>query len=77
MRRASLSLLVAELKRTLREQGLTYALVAKRLKEKDVADLESIPLRVAEGGGVPVSIKDVATVQLGPAPRRGLAERGG
>lgn len=31
MRRASLSLLVAELKRTLREQGLTYTQVAKQL----------------------------------------------
>ncbi len=39
-------------------------------------DLESVPLRVAPGG-VPVQVRDVAVVQLGPAPRRGFAELDG
>lgn len=39
-------------------------------------DLEQVPLRVTPGG-VPVLIRDVAEVKLGPAPRRGLAELGG
>jgi len=38
-------------------------------------DLEDVPLKVE--GGTPVSIRDVAVVKLGPAPRRGLAELGG
>ena len=40
------------------------------------ADLESIPLRVTHDG-VPVLLKDVATVVLGPAPRRGIADLDG
>jgi Cu(I)/Ag(I) efflux system membrane protein CusA/SilA len=42
----------------------------------DVRDLELIPLRVEEGG-TPVLLRDVATVSLGPAERRGLAELDG
>ncbi len=41
-----------------------------------VEDLERAPLKVAPGG-VPVLVKDVATVALGPALRRGLAELDG
>ncbi|MGH9464082.1 MAG: efflux RND transporter permease subunit, partial [Thermoanaerobaculia bacterium] len=43
---------------------------------KSKEDLEVIPLQVTESG-VPVYVKDVATVQLGPAPRRGFAELDG
>ena len=39
-------------------------------------DLELVPLRVSRDG-VPVTVRDVATVQLGPAPRRGFAELDG
>ena len=39
-------------------------------------DLENIPLRVT-GRGVPVLLREVATVQLGPDMRRGLAELNG
>ena len=39
-------------------------------------DLENIPLRVS-GRGVPVLLREVATVQLGPDMRRGLAELNG
>ena len=41
-----------------------------------VADLQSIPVRTGEGG-TPVYLRDVAEVQLGPEPRRGLAELDG
>jgi len=40
------------------------------------ADLEQVPIKVASGG-VPISVKDVATVQIGPASRRGFAELDG
>ena len=39
-------------------------------------DLELIPLMTGEGG-VPVYLKDVATVQIGPETRRGIAELNG
>ncbi len=39
-------------------------------------DIEMIPLRLGEGG-VPVYVRDVADVQLGPDMRRGLAELNG
>lgn len=43
---------------------------------KNREDFEAIPLRTA-GGGVPVRLGDVATVQLGPEMRRGVAELNG
>jgi len=43
---------------------------------KNKEDLESIPLRVG-AGGVPVLIKNVAQVALGPDQRRGVAELDG
>ncbi|MEE9561642.1 MAG: CusA/CzcA family heavy metal efflux RND transporter, partial [Thermoanaerobaculia bacterium] len=43
---------------------------------KSLEDLESTPLRVSPGG-VPVYLKDVAVVKLGPEMRRGLAELDG
>ncbi|HYX91233.1 MAG TPA: CusA/CzcA family heavy metal efflux RND transporter [Myxococcaceae bacterium] len=43
---------------------------------QSVADLESIALRTGEGG-TPVYLRDVASVTLGPEPRRGLAELDG
>ncbi|MEO6041538.1 MAG: efflux RND transporter permease subunit [Croceibacterium sp.] len=41
-----------------------------------LADFRSIPLRTA-AGGVPVTLGDVATIQLGPELRRGIAELNG
>ncbi|HEX2253437.1 MAG TPA: CusA/CzcA family heavy metal efflux RND transporter [Thermoanaerobaculia bacterium] len=41
------------------------------------SDLAETPLRVAGATGVPVRLGDVAEIQLGPAPRRGVAELGG
>jgi Cu(I)/Ag(I) efflux system membrane protein CusA/SilA len=42
----------------------------------NLADFRGIPLRVA-GGGVPVTLGDVATIQVGPELRRGIAELNG
>ena len=43
---------------------------------RTLADLELIPLRV-DASGTPVYVRDVATVQVGPAARRGFAELDG
>ena len=43
---------------------------------KNVQDIEGIALRVGKTG-VPVSVRDIANVSLGPAMRRGLAELNG
>src|SRR6185436_20067596 len=43
---------------------------------KSLDDFRSIPLAVAKGG-VPVMLKDVARVQMGPEMRRGIAELNG
>jgi Cu(I)/Ag(I) efflux system membrane protein CusA/SilA len=43
---------------------------------KTLGDFRAIPLRTA-AGGVPVRLGDVATVQLGPEMRRGIAELNG
>ena len=43
---------------------------------KTLDDFRTIPLRTA-AGGVPVTLGDVATVQLGPEMRRGIAELDG
>ncbi|MCH8332991.1 efflux RND transporter permease subunit [Candidatus Sumerlaeota bacterium] len=41
-----------------------------------IEDLEDIPVKVGDGG-VPVYLKDIATIQLGPDMRRGVAELNG
>jgi Cu(I)/Ag(I) efflux system membrane protein CusA/SilA len=43
---------------------------------KQLADLESVPVKVGEGG-VPVTLRDLGHVHLGPEPRRGIAELDG
>lgn len=43
---------------------------------KSTADLESIPIST-DGDGTPIYLRDVATVQIGPDMRRGLAELDG
>lgn len=43
---------------------------------ESISDLETIPLRVSEGG-TPVLVRDVATVEIGPDQRRGIAELDG
>lgn len=43
---------------------------------KSTADLERVPVGLGPGG-VPVTVGDLATVRLGPAPRRGFADLAG
>lgn len=43
---------------------------------KSLDDFRAVPLRTA-AGGIPVTIGDVATVQIGPDTRRGIAELNG
>jgi Cu(I)/Ag(I) efflux system membrane protein CusA/SilA len=43
---------------------------------KTIDDFRAVPLKVA-GAGVPVTLGDVATVQIGPEMRRGVAELNG
>ncbi|WP_445178626.1 efflux RND transporter permease subunit [Pseudomonas sp. McL0111] len=43
---------------------------------KSLEDFRSIPLKLA-AGGVPVTLGDVATIQLGPEMRRGISELDG
>jgi Cu(I)/Ag(I) efflux system membrane protein CusA/SilA len=43
---------------------------------KSLADLESTPVKIGEGG-VPVTLGDVASVRMGPEARRGIAELNG
>ena len=43
---------------------------------KSISDIEKIPLKVSTNG-VAITIKDVATVTIGPAMRRGVAELDG
>src|SRR3546814_6718662 len=43
---------------------------------KTLDDFRAIPLRTA-AGGVPVTLGDVATIQIGPEMRRGIAELNG
>src|SRR3546814_6511622 len=42
----------------------------------NLVDFRAIPLRVA-GSGIPVTLGDVATIQIGPELRRGIAELNG
>jgi Cu(I)/Ag(I) efflux system membrane protein CusA/SilA len=42
----------------------------------DLDDFRAVPIRAA-AGGVPVQLGDVATVQIGPEMRRGIAEQNG
>jgi len=43
---------------------------------RSVADVEQIPVKLGPGG-VPITVRDIATVHLGPEPRRGIAELNG
>ncbi len=43
---------------------------------RSVADLETVPVKVS-ADGVPVTLRDLGEVHLGPEPRRGIAELNG
>ena len=58
------------------EMGEREIMVRGRGYVQDIRDLEEITLKASESG-VPVSLKDVANVTIGPEIRRGLAEWNG
>jgi len=58
------------------EMGETEYMVRGIGYIKSIEDLESIPVSV-DDQGVPIRLKDIANVQLGPELRRGLAELNG
>ncbi|HVR45001.1 MAG TPA: CusA/CzcA family heavy metal efflux RND transporter [Thermoanaerobaculia bacterium] len=60
--------------RTLEMAGHEF-MIRGRGYVKQIADLENVPLRTAQG--VPVYVKDVASVTIGPDLRRGIAELNG
>ncbi len=43
---------------------------------RKIEDIEQVPVKLGTGG-VPVTVRDVASVHLGPEPRRGIAELNG
>src|SRR5919204_555315 len=60
------------------EDQLTYPITTALLgapKVKSIADLEKLVLKAE--GGTPVTVKDVATVSIGPEMRRGVADLDG
>ncbi len=59
---------------TIEFNGVEYLLRGKGFV-RAVEDLENVVLRVAEG--VPIYVKNVARVQIGPALRRGMLDKGG
>jgi len=44
---------------------------------RSIDDLATIPVKIVDGAHTPVLLRQVARVQLGPAPRRGLVEMNG
>ncbi len=57
------------------EQGEAEMMVRASGYLKSVADFRSIPIKLA--GSVPITLGDVATIQLGPEMRRGIADLDG
>jgi Cu(I)/Ag(I) efflux system membrane protein CusA/SilA len=57
------------------EQGEAEMMVRASGYLKSVADFRAIPIKLA--GAVPITLGDVATIQLGPEMRRGIADLDG
>ena len=57
------------------EQGETELMVRSSGYLKNVSDFKAIPLKLANG--VPITLGDVAHIQIGPEMRRGIAELDG
>ena len=57
------------------EQGEAEMMVRASGYLKSVADFRAIPIKLA--GNVPITLGDVATIQLGPEMRRGIADLDG
>lgn len=58
------------------ELGGAEYMVTSRGYLKSVADIERIPVGVTKSG-TPILVRDLGTVRLGPAPRRGVADLNG
>ena len=58
------------------ELGGAEYMVTSRGYLKSVADIERIPVGVTQSG-TPILVRDLGTVRLGPAPRRGVADLDG
>ncbi len=58
------------------ELGGAEYMVTSRGYLKSVADIERIPVGVTKSG-TPILVRDLGTVRLGPAPRRGVADLDG
>jgi Cu(I)/Ag(I) efflux system membrane protein CusA/SilA len=58
------------------ELGGAEYMVTSRGYLKSVADIERIPVGVTKTG-TPILVRDLGTVRLGPAPRRGIADLNG
>ncbi|MDA0335814.1 MAG: efflux RND transporter permease subunit [bacterium] len=58
------------------EMGETEFMVRGRGYIQSIEDIEGIPVGF-DGNGTPIHVRDIATVQLGPELRRGLAEWNG
>ncbi len=83
---ASLGITYAEMKKALQdanqeaggsvlEQGEAEMMVRSSGYLKSISDFKAIPLKLANG--VPVTLGDVARIQIGPEMRRGMAELDG
>lgn len=59
---------------TIEHNGVEYIVRGKGFLQ-DIGDIENIA--VAETGAVPVFVRDIASVSLGPAVRRGILDKGG
>lgn len=60
--------------RTIEINRVEYVIRAKGYLKK-VSDIENIVIKARKG--TPITVKDVATVNLGPAPRRGVLDKDG
>ena len=58
------------------EQGGSEYVVQSRGRSTTVSDLRAVPVGTSPGG-VPIRVADVATVQIGPELRRGIADLNG
>lgn len=59
------------------EQGEAEYMVALKGYVSKLTDLQAIPLGLVSSSGTPILLKDIARIQLGSEPRRGIADLNG
>ena len=59
------------------EQGEAEYMVALKGYVSKLTDLQTIPLGIVSDSGTPIVLKDIARIQLGAEPRRGIADLNG